>query len=110
MVIIRAPDDIHMQRDACGEGPALQAVMDHLGVEGADHGGSKPELADEKGPGGDVDDGAGEGLVQGSVGVSVPRNSLARPQGVFEACAHRDHRVLHGVVVVDRQVPLTSHQ
>ena len=58
-------------------------------------------MADEKGARGDVEDGAGEGFVQGCVGVAEAGDAFAVTEGAGEGGAEGEEGVFCCVVVVD---------
>lgn len=70
MMIILPPNHINMQRRPTRHRPATQPMVNHLAVQPPNHGTLEVEIADEEGARGDVEDGAGEGLVEGRVGVA----------------------------------------
>lgn len=100
MVVI-PPQHIYMQRDARVLRPAAQAMLHHLGVQLAHHGGLEAEVTDEEGARGDVEDGAGKGFVEGRVGVAEAGDARARAQRGGEGGAEGEERVFGCVVVVD---------
>lgn len=53
-----------------------------------------------------VNDGAGEGLVEGRVGVAVALDAAALAESLLERLAEGDAAVLDRVVVVDLEVAL----
>ena len=63
MVIIRAFNDINMQRHPRVLGPALKAMVDHFGAQFANLFPIEVEAADEERAGGDVEDCARECFV-----------------------------------------------
>lgn len=101
MMIVVPPQHIHMQRDAGALGPARQAVVHHLGVQGAHGRGREGEVADEEGPRGDVEDGARQGFVERAVGVAEAGDTGARAQRRGEGGAEREEGIFGRVVVVD---------
>lgn len=70
MVIITSPNHVHMERHAGRHCPAAQAMMYHLAIQLPNHWSLEVEVADEEGARGDVEDGAGEGFVEGRVAVA----------------------------------------
>lgn len=110
VVIILPPEHVNMQRHPGRKRPAPKTVMHHLRVQGAHHVSPEPKIANEKGPGTDIQHRSREGLVEGRVRETIPRDALPRPQGLLEARAQRDQRVFRGVVVVDRQVAFAPHE
>ena len=75
--------------------------MDHLAIQLPDHGTLEAEFADEEGARGDIDDGAGEGLVEGRVAVAEAGEAGAGAQGGGEGGAEREESIFGRVVVVD---------
>ena len=76
-------------------------MMHHLAVELAHHGSREAEIADEEGPRGDVEDGAGKGLVERGVAVAEAGEAGAGAQGGREGGAEGEEGVFGRVVVVD---------
>ena len=101
MMIVLAPQTVHMQRDARALGEALQAVRQHLGAEVAELLAAQAEVDDGVGPVGEVDDGARESVVEGCVGVAEAGEAGRGVERGFEGAAERDERVFGAVVVVD---------
>ena len=100
-MIITPPNHIDMQRHPGRHCPAAQAMMYHLAIQLPDHRCLKVEVADKEGPRGDVDDGAGEGFVEGRVAVAEAGEAGAGPQGGGEGGAEGEEGVFGRVVVVD---------
>ncbi|KAL8946972.1 MAG: hypothetical protein Q9222_006698, partial [Ikaeria aurantiellina] len=92
---------IHMQRHPRILRPAPQPMVNHLRVQRPHHGTLKAEIADEEGAGGDVEDGAGEGFVEGGVGVAEAGEAGAGAEGGGEGGAEGEEGVFGCVVVVD---------
>ena len=76
-------------------------MMDHLAVQLSHHGSVEAEITDEEGPRGDVEDGAGKGLVERGVAVAEASEAGAGAQGVREGGAKGEEGVFGRVVVVD---------
>lgn len=76
-------------------------MMYHLAIQLPNHGSLEPEAADEEGPGGYVDDGAGEGLVEGRVAVAEAGEAGAGAEGGGEGAPEGEEGVFGRVVVVD---------
>lgn len=76
-------------------------MRDHLGAERADLFPGQPEVDVCGGAVGDVDDGAGEGFVEGGVGVGEAGDACEGAEGGFEGVAEGEGDVFGGVVVVD---------
>lgn len=100
-MVILAAEHIHVQRDAGGLGETVKGVRDHLGVELTDTGSAEAKFADKEGTSGDVDDGAGEGLVERGVGVAEAGDAAAGAEGSRDGSADSEEGVFSGVVVVD---------
>lgn len=75
--------------------------MHHLAIQRSDHRGPEVEIADEERARGDVEDGAGEGFVEGSVAVAEAGEAGAGAQGAGEGGAEGEEGVFGCVVVVD---------
>lgn len=101
MVVVVAADAVNVHGDAGGLGEALEAVGHHLAAQLAEPLALEAELDDAVGAVGDVDDGAGEGLVEGRVGVAEAGDALGRAEGGGEGFAEGDAAVFGGMVVVD---------
>ena len=69
MVVVETPDAVDVHGDASRLCEALEAVGDHLAAQLAEPLPLEAEVNDSVGPVRKVDDGAREGLVEGSVGV-----------------------------------------
>ena len=76
-------------------------MMHHLAAQRADHGTLEVEIADEERAGGDVEDGAREGFVEGGVGVAEAGEAGAGAEGGCEGGAEGEEGVFSCVVVVD---------
>jgi hypothetical protein len=91
VVVVVAPQAVDVQGDARGLSKALQAVGNHLAAE----------LTDSIGSVGEIDNGAGEGLVEGSVGIAEAGDAGEGTEGLGEGGADGDAAVFGGVVVVN---------
>lgn len=102
-MIIHALQHIHMQGNPRLKRKALETMVDHLGAQVADFLAREfvGEVGDEVGAVGEVDDGAGEGLVKGRVGGAEAAQTGAGAQGGAECKAQGEEGVFGGVVVVD---------
>ena len=78
MMIITPLYHIHMHRHPGRHGPAAQPMVHHLAAQLPDHGSLEAEIADEEGSRGDVEDGTGEGLVEGRVEEAEASEAGAR--------------------------------
>lgn len=101
VVVVLAAQAVDVHGDAGGLGEALEGVGDHLGAEVADALAAEAEFDDGVGPVRDVDDGAGEGLVEGAVGVAEAGDADGGAEGRVEGGAEGYADVFGGVVVVD---------
>ena len=80
---------------------ALEAVREHLRCQGADPLIRKAEVGHAKGPRGDVDDGPGEGFVEGRVGGAEAAESRTGAERAAQGRSEREKGVFCRVVVVD---------
>jgi len=101
VVVVVAPEAVHVQGDAPGLGEALQAVGDHLAAQIANLFAPEAQVDDREGPVGQVDHGAREGLVQRAVGVAKAGEARGRAERGGESVAQRYADVFGRVVVVD---------
>lgn len=101
VVVVVAAQAVDVQRDARGLGKALQAVGDHLAAEIAELLALEAQVDDGVGPVGEVDDGAGEGLVEGGVGIAEAGDAGEGAEGLGKGGADGDAAVFGGVVVVN---------
>ena len=100
-MIVVSPQAVDVHGDACGLGEALKAVGHHLAGQAAEPLAAQAEVDDGVGPVGQVDDGAGEGLVEGSVGVAEAGEAGGGAEGGGEGGTEGYGAVFGGVVVVD---------
>lgn len=101
VVVVVAAQAVDVQRDACGLGKALQAVGDHLAAELAEHLALEAQIDDGVRSVGQIDDSAGEGLVEGGVGIAEAGNAGEGAEGLGKGGADGDAAVFGGVVVVN---------
>lgn len=101
VVVVVAAQAVDVQRDARGLGKALQAVGDHLAAEITELLALEAQVDDGVGPVGEIDDGAGEGLVERGVGIAEAGDAGEGAEGLGEGCADGDAAVFGGVVVVN---------
>ena len=104
MMIVLPRQHIHMQRHPRRLTETLQAMTYHLGCQAADGGVAETGReggGGEKGAGGNVDDGAGEGFIEGRIGVGEAGETGAGAKGGGEGAAEEEEGVFGGVVVVD---------
>lgn len=76
-------------------------MVDHLRVQRADHGTLEIKVADEERPVREVDDGGGEGFVEGAAGVGEAFEAGAGAEGGGEGGAEGEEGVFGCVVVID---------
>jgi hypothetical protein len=101
MMVIIAPQTVHMQRDPRRARKTLEAVRDHLGAEVANLFALEPEVCDAEGSVRQVDYRTAERLVERAVGVSEAGEARGRAEGQGEGGAEGDADVFGCVVVVD---------
>lgn len=70
MMVITPPNHIYMQRHPRRHRPTAQSMMYHLTIQLSNHGSIKVKITHEERARGDVEDGAGESFVEGSVAVT----------------------------------------
>lgn len=90
-----------MQGQAGRLAEALEAVREHLGRERTDPLVREAEVGHAEGPRGDVDDGTGEGFVEGRVGGAEAAEPRAGAERGADGRAEREKGVFCRVVVVD---------
>lgn len=91
----------NMQRHIRSLRKALQTVGDHLGAEITDLLALEAEVDHSPGTGGEIDDGPGEGFVEGGVAAAEAGEGLAGAEGFCESCAEGEEGIFRCVVVVD---------
>lgn len=101
VVVVVAVEAVDVEGDAGALGEALEAVGDHLAAQLAEELALEANVDDAVGAVGEVDDGAREGLVEGSVGVAVAREAGGRAESLSEGDAEGDADVFGRVVVVN---------
>lgn len=101
MMIIIPPDHINMQRRPARHGPAAQAMMNHLTIQLPYHRPLKIEIAHEERAARDVEDGAREGFVEGSVGVTEAHQARAGTESLGEGGTEGEEGIFGRVVVVN---------
>jgi hypothetical protein len=87
VVVIGAPQHVHVQGDARCLRKGGQHVGHHLAGQAAQALARQPQVHLCVGAGGDVNDSAGQGLVQGAQGRAPPANVLAGAQGGIKGLA-----------------------
>ena len=101
VVVVEPVQAVDVEGDGGGLREALEAVGDHLATQLAEELALEAEIDDGVRSVRQVDDGAGEGLVEGRVGVSEAGDADRRAEGLFVSGAECDANVLGRVVVVD---------
>lgn len=76
-------------------------MMHHLAIQRSNHRTLKVEIPNKKRARGYIDDGAGEGLVEGRVAVAEAGEAGAGAEGAGEGGAEGEEGVFGCVVVVD---------
>ena len=101
VVVIVALENINVESDTGGLTEAVECVWDHLSREVPDLGILEAEVPNEEGAGGDIDDGAGEGFIEGSMGVPKAAETLAITESFAECFSNAEKGVFSCMVVVD---------
>lgn len=101
MVVVVAADAVDVHSDARGLSKALQAVRHHLRAQLAEPLALEAKVDDAVRPVREVDDGAGERLVERCVGVAEAGETGGCAECLGEGAAEGDAAVFGGVVVVD---------
>jgi hypothetical protein len=87
-------------------GEALHAVRNHLAAQVSDLLALESELNDGVGPVGEVDNGAGQGLVKRAVGGSEAGDANGCTEGFLEGRAKGDADIFCAVMIIDCEFPL----
>lgn len=87
MVVIVTVEAVDVECDAGTLGKALETMGDHLGAQLAEPLALKAKVDNTVGTVGKVDDGAGEGLVERSVGMSETGETGRGAEGLGESVA-----------------------
>lgn len=90
-----------MQRDVRGLCKALQTVSDHLGAQITDLLALEAKVDHGPRTAGEIDDGPGEGFVEGGVAAAEAGERLAGAEGFGEGRAEGEESIFRGVVVVN---------
>ena len=98
-----------MQGDEGMVHQALEEFVHQFRIQGAEHGPLEVHMELQAGAAGKVHHDAGQGFVQGHIGVAVAGQALLVAQGLGEGLADGDADVFHRVVTVDVQVALGLH-
>lgn len=101
VVIIVAVKTVDMKRDAGTLRKALQAVRDHLAAELAEPFALEAKVNDAVRSVGKIDDGAGEGFVERSVGVAETSEACRCSESLGKGVAKGDANIFSRVVVVN---------
>jgi hypothetical protein len=101
VVVVVTPQAVDVQGDASGLGKALQAVGDHLSAELAEVLALEAQVNDAVGSVGKIDYGAGEGLVERSIGVAKAGDAGQSTEGFGKGSADSNADVFGSVVVVN---------
>ena len=101
MVIVVTVEAVDVQRDTGTLSEALHAVGDHFGAELAEELALQAKVDDAVGTVGEVDDGAGEGLVERSVGIAEAGKTGRGTEGLGKGVAKGNADILGGVVVIN---------
>lgn len=91
--------DVHRNSGTLSE--ALQTVGNHLGAELAEPLSLQTEVDDAVGTVGNINDGAGQGLVERGVGVAETGETGGGTEGLVEGVSKSDADIFGGVVVVN---------
>lgn len=87
MVIIRPPEDIHVQRHVCGLCPTSYAMMNHLCIQITNHWRRKPEFTHEERTRWYVKNSPGKSFVERGVSVAKASDSGPHTQSLVESAA-----------------------
>jgi hypothetical protein len=101
VVVIETPDAVDMQSDPGGLGETLKAVRDHLAAELTEELALETQLDDSVGAVGEVNDGAGKGFVERSIGISVASETDRGTEGLGEGVSESETNIFRRVVVID---------
>lgn len=101
MVVVFAAQDVDVKGDAGGGGEGLEDVGDHFGGEVADFLADELEVGDAVGSVAEVDNGAGQGLVERREAVAEALDALDGAEGLLEGGTKSNGAVFSGVMVVD---------
>jgi hypothetical protein len=101
VVIIVTICATNMQRDVRRLCKALQTVGDHLGAQITNLLALEAEVDHSPGTAGEINDGPGEGFVEGSVAAAEAGERLAGAEGFGEGRAEGEESIFRGVVVVN---------
>lgn len=101
VVIVVAVEAVDVQRDTGTLSETLHAVGDHLGAELAEELALQAKVDNAVGTVGEVDDGAGEGLVERSVGIAEAGKTGGSTEGLGKGVAKGNADILGGVVVIN---------
>lgn len=101
MVVVETPQAIHVDGDPRRLGKALHAVRDHLTAQVSNFLPLEAELNDGIGPVREVDNSAGQGLVERAVGGTETGDANGGTEGFFKGRAKGDADIFCAVVIID---------
>lgn len=101
VVIVLATKTVDMKCYTGTLGETLENMGNHLGAELAKPLALQAELDDAVRPVGEIDHGAGEGLVKGSVSVSVASETGGSSESLGEGVAQGDADIFGSVMIID---------
>jgi len=104
MVRVAALEVVDVQADAGVIDETLEEFIDELRIQRTDHAGAEGHVELQPGPPRQVDDDAGQGLVERHVGVAIAGQALLVANSLREGLADGDSHIFHRVVAVDVQV------
>lgn len=103
VVVVVAVEAVDMKCDAGTLGEALEAVGDHLAAQFSEKLALEAEVDNAVRAVGKIDDGAGEGLVKGSVGIAVTGETGGGAESLGEGDTKGYAHIFGSVVVVNCQ-------
>jgi hypothetical protein len=101
VVVIITISATNMQRDIRSLCKALQTVGDHLGAKITNLLALEAEVNHSPGTRGEINDGPGEGFVEGGIAAAEAGEGLAGAEGFCERCAEGEEGIFRCVVVVN---------
>src|SRR5213082_1089557 len=110
VMIVLALEHVDVQRQARRDGERAQHVRDVLAREPPDRLPSEVERDVGVGAPRQIDDRAGQGVVERREGRPEPRHTAALAQGAVERLPQREGTVLGGVVIIDVEVALAGER
>lgn len=103
-MVVEAVQAVDVQGNGGRLGEALEAMGHHFAAELAEELALEAEVDDSVRAVREVDDGAGEGLVEGRVGVSEAGDADEGAECLFVGISEGDAYVFGGVVVIDLEI------